>query len=250
MKKTVIISIILLFSFAQYIAAQDCKVLLPNLQGNYEGECKKGLADGHGKAVGAETYEGNFKKGLPNGYGKYIFKDGSTFEGDFKKGLKNGDGRLTFTINQRDSVVEGVWKKDVFKGKKELPPFSVTRNANVMRFRFREIDATRNRIDIRILRDGQHLDVERLTITPSSGRENNVLNNTTTIEEYQLPLKISISYVAASRTKNTHSLGGDKSTSFDKVTDNTNGGANGATVDCRFDIIITKAGYFQLELQN
>ena len=65
------------------VVAQDqtsaCQVLLPQIAGSYEGECKKGLAEGMGKAQGIDFYEGYFKKGYPDGHGKYAWKDGATF---------------------------------------------------------------------------------------------------------------------------------------------------------------------------
>ena len=37
---------------------------METLKGTYTGECKKGKANGRGKAVGTDTYEGFFKTGL------------------------------------------------------------------------------------------------------------------------------------------------------------------------------------------
>ncbi|MGV8092965.1 MAG: hypothetical protein AB2L24_14000 [Mangrovibacterium sp.] len=47
-----------------------CKVLLTEISGSYEGECKKGLADGFGKATGVDQYEGELKKRLPEREGE------------------------------------------------------------------------------------------------------------------------------------------------------------------------------------
>jgi hypothetical protein len=55
---------------------ENCKVLLPALSGNYEGGCKKGLADGKGKASGTDVYEGEFSKELPHGKGTYTWSNG------------------------------------------------------------------------------------------------------------------------------------------------------------------------------
>ena len=62
----------LLIATASVLIAQDksdCKVLAETLAESYEGDCKKGLADGKGKAIGTDSYEGGFKKGLPEGEG-------------------------------------------------------------------------------------------------------------------------------------------------------------------------------------
>ena len=40
---------------------KDCKVLMPGLQGTYEGGCRSGLAQGKGIARGTDTYTGNFR---------------------------------------------------------------------------------------------------------------------------------------------------------------------------------------------
>ena len=72
--------------FVTNIIAQhtDCLIKVKELQGTYEGECKKQKADGKGKAVGEDTYEGEFKEGFPNGTGKYSWKNGNWYTGSFK----------------------------------------------------------------------------------------------------------------------------------------------------------------------
>ena len=60
-------------SFAQY----DCKVKIQNLQGQYNGECKKGLANGQGSAKGVDSYTGEFRKGYPHGFGVYTYENDS-----------------------------------------------------------------------------------------------------------------------------------------------------------------------------
>jgi hypothetical protein len=101
--------------------AQDCAVEKPEIRGSYAGDCKKGKANGKGKAMGTDTYDGEFKSGLPDGEGVYTWKDGSQFNGKFVKGNKEGKGRLVYKMANRDSTVEGYWKKDVYVGKFEHP---------------------------------------------------------------------------------------------------------------------------------
>ncbi|MDP9229728.1 MAG: hypothetical protein M3O67_03525 [Bacteroidota bacterium] len=109
-------------SFSFIIQAQDCKVEVPTLQGKYEGRCKKNLADGMGKATGEDSYEGAFKEGYPNGKGKYTWKNGNWFDGYFKNGALEGEGNMHFvTPTNKDSVVTGFWKNNVYTGEYEKP---------------------------------------------------------------------------------------------------------------------------------
>ncbi len=91
----------------------NCKVLVENLQGQYNGECKKGLANGEGSARGIDSYTGNFKKGYPNGFGIYTFKNGSNYIGNFIKGQKDGYGLLN-TITEAGDLIQdyGLWLAD------------------------------------------------------------------------------------------------------------------------------------------
>ncbi len=103
-------------------SAQDCAVEKAELKGTYTGDCKKGKAHGKGKATGTDTYEGNFSAGLPDGNGTYRWSNGNEFTGEFSKGLKQGKGKLIYKrLNEKDSVIEGFWKKDVYAGKNENP---------------------------------------------------------------------------------------------------------------------------------
>lgn len=128
----------------------DCKVLLEPLAGQYEGDCKKGLASGNGKAVGTDIYEGAFKKGLPEGEGTYTWSNGDVFEGSFKKGLKEGDGKLTYNPERlADSVLTGFWKNDVYMGLYEQPYNVMSKTGPVNRVVVRKLGSSPNDILIR-----------------------------------------------------------------------------------------------------
>jgi hypothetical protein len=117
-----ILVILPVFVFASRLFAQDCSVEKESLKGTYTGECKKGKANGKGKAVGADTYEGDFKSGLPDGQGSYTWANGSTYSGKFARGKKEGKGVLIYKrTNGSDSVVDGYWKNDEYAGKYEKP---------------------------------------------------------------------------------------------------------------------------------
>lgn len=123
MKK--IAAIIFLFILPSLVYSQKhyetCQVLLKELQGEYKGECKKGLAHGQGFAKGTDSYQGKFKKGYPHGEGKYIWDENTYFEGHFRKGKKSGFGKSFSIINERDSITEGYWVNDIYIGKIENP---------------------------------------------------------------------------------------------------------------------------------
>ena len=72
--------------------ASDCRVIDPELQGHYEGGCRKGLAEGHGFARGTAEYEGEFHKGLKHGKGVKTWSWGDRYEGGFLNDRKNGKG--------------------------------------------------------------------------------------------------------------------------------------------------------------
>jgi hypothetical protein len=116
--------------------AQDtnCKVLKPEIASSYSGDCKKGLANGKGKAHGIDNYEGKFRNGLPHGNGLYRYANGDVYEGEFKNGLKDGNGKFTFKYMGKDSTYLGIWQEDKFV-KKILPAdYTIIQNLNVQRY--------------------------------------------------------------------------------------------------------------------
>lgn len=109
--------------FSAFNIQQDsCIINLPTLKGKYEGDCKNGIANGKGRAVGTDIYEGEFKNGLPHGKGTYQWKNGSIYTGQWREGLMHGEGSyFTKTSKGKDSLVKGEWKKGVYVSKKSEP---------------------------------------------------------------------------------------------------------------------------------
>lgn len=104
------------------VFSQDCKVEKKDIKGTYTGDCKRGKADGKGKAVGTDTYEGEFKSGLPDGEGIYTWANGDVYSGHFTKGHLDGKGFMKWKRpNAEDSTEGGFWKDDEYKGKYEKP---------------------------------------------------------------------------------------------------------------------------------
>lgn len=91
------------------LAQNDCKVLVKELEGQYNGECKKGLAHGDGAAQGIDTYIGEFKKGYPHGFGVYTYLNGSNYVGAFKKGIKDGYGLFNDVSSGNLIQYYGLW---------------------------------------------------------------------------------------------------------------------------------------------
>ena len=58
--------LIVIFVSSSFLNAQDrlSKVILKNLEGDYKGDCKYGLAKGQGEAKGIDRYIGSFKDGI------------------------------------------------------------------------------------------------------------------------------------------------------------------------------------------
>ncbi len=135
MKRTKLVTLLfVLFLFYNYGLAQgDCKVLLPALAGKYTGDCKSGLADGMGEAVGEDFYKGEFNKGLPNGEGTYLWKNGATYTGEWKKGKRHGSGKYEYRTREKDSVLAGEWRNDKFIGAQQIRPYVIEYRTGVGR---------------------------------------------------------------------------------------------------------------------
>jgi len=113
MKRITVISFLFFIFVATGYSQFNCKVLVKNLQGQYNGDCKKGLAHGQGAAKGIDRYVGSFRKGYPNGFGVYTYQDSSTFIGNFKRGVKNGYGLLNIvTKSGKIRQKYGLWMAD------------------------------------------------------------------------------------------------------------------------------------------
>jgi len=119
-----IASFLLIASFLFYTDtfSQNCKVEKEELKGSYTGDCKKGKANGKGKATGIDSYEGDFITGLPHGKGSYTWKNGDVYTGEFNKGMRDGEGKMIIKRpGNTDSLIEGYWQNDKYTGLKEKP---------------------------------------------------------------------------------------------------------------------------------
>lgn len=155
--KKLLLPIITLFCLCLFAYQADgqkeCDVLHDGLKDTYDGNCKKGLAHGVGKATGKlGLYEGSFRKGLPDGNGKLRYADGAYFDGTWDKGLRDGKGKF---VSSNNEVTEGYWKDDEYQGKYKKPyEYRVVRG-NLPRLSFNKRNDFGKDIELTFLRDGQ-----------------------------------------------------------------------------------------------
>ena len=148
-----------LFLAVKLTAQEPCKVLLPEIAASYEGPCKKGKAEGSGKAIGIDRYSGFFKDGFPSGKGIYNWENGDSYEGDWLKGMMDGQGKkIVKRPGKADSVVNGFWKKDTYIGKYERPFQIHNQSSQIERIEVRKsTDEDLNSISVELLNSGGSL---------------------------------------------------------------------------------------------
>jgi hypothetical protein len=146
-----------------------CKVLLTEISGSYEGECKKGLADGFGKATGVDQYEGEFKKGYPNGKGKYLWKNGDSYEGEWEKGMRDGYGRMIIKMELKDSTMTGYWSENTFIGQEKFPYKVNQKSINIVNIRFARLNNDKNQIEIVFNENSKPIPVYNFGVTELIG---------------------------------------------------------------------------------
>ena len=174
----------------------DCKVLAPNLNKEYKGECKKGLAHGQGQAWGDDdTYQGYFKKGYPHGKGTYTWKDGSTYTGEFSKGKMDGEGELTIVdASGNKQVKKGFFKKGIYIGISKTP-YKIISQQGIRSINFQENSANLNEVRLNIFNNGSKFIPSDLTIRDDNNTIVETRNGTVTLINAQFPLnRISVSF--------------------------------------------------------
>ncbi len=170
----VIINLLILMAFSINVSAQNCDVKLESISGKYEGDCKKGLANGKGKSVGTDTYEGEFKKGLPSGMGVYTWVNGDVFTGEFKKGLKEGKGMLTSPDKE---TLDGYWLDDEYIGKDSKPYKIMSQAATISKISVRRKSNDKNQIDISYQQLGRKVSYDNIKVTNQEGNFGSLIEN-------------------------------------------------------------------------
>jgi hypothetical protein len=171
--------------------APPCQVKVPALQGNYEGTCRDGLAQGNGKATGTDRYEGNFRKGLPHGKGTYTWASGDVYEGQWNMGQREGEGVFRGKVHGRDTTLTGMWKDDLYAGPRLVMP-KIIQKYNITDAGFTR-SGDGNRISVQFLQNGMPNNVEGLEIVTSSGSETQA-GRITMYYDLQFPFHCKINY--------------------------------------------------------
>lgn len=187
------ILVLLPFMTLTLMNGQECKVLMKSISGSYQGDCKRGKADGEGTAKGEDTYSGEFRKGLPHGKGIYTWKDGKVYEGGFDKGEKEGEGKLTIAP---DSVVTGFWKKDAYVGLFENPYRKIDKSANVSSYTINKVQDDINNLRFYVRVNQEQQDYPGFSFVVHSGRYQTQINNNDFVEltNVTFPIKLKANY--------------------------------------------------------
>ena len=219
----------LLFSgFVSAPGPADCEVLVEALQGNYEGDCKKGLANGEGKAAGTDTYEGEFKKGLPHGNGAYTWANGDVFKGEFSKGLKEGEGLLTFADGK--PTLKGYWIEDEYIGTEKTPYKVINKSVSANRVSFRRLAAEPSQIEFKFTRLGKPVKCRGLTLQGSYGVIMSENEFSKIVEVYSYPMQGAILF-SAMQTRDVA------------------GGNNGDFVEGNMEFSINQGGSWEITIE-
>lgn len=199
--KSILSFCVLNLFFLGVIFAQDCKVLKESISGTYEGDCKKGLAQGKGTAKGVDTYTGDFKKGLPDGNGTYTWADGRIYKGEFKNGMMDGAGELTGTLaGAEGNVITGYWEEDEYLGTTKEAYYVHRHSSEVRTVRVTEVkkakEEDKNAIFVNFTEKGANLFDQNISLDVSVGRHSRTQKSglATRIDVVIFPYRATINY--------------------------------------------------------
>lgn len=184
--------VIIFFLVSPTFCQDECKVLMPNISGEYNGKCKGGLAHGKGFAKGIDTYKGVFKAGMPFGKGEYKWSTGERYVGEWEFGKREGEGIYYYFEDNEPKTLDGIWIDDQYVGPKPENP-KVTAMTGIERYRFqRQSDG--NRVQVSFFINGiGNIDLEELTFHGSTGSQF-ITGNTMGYESVNFPFNCRITY--------------------------------------------------------
>lgn len=176
-------------------AQEPCKVLVPELVGEYEGGCRNGLAHGRGVAVGEDRYEGQFREGLPHGRGTYTWSDGRIYEGRWRDGQRDGRGTFVDLHDGEYSTTTGVWQADTFLRERRVRPYTVGVAFNMERYTVRKIADEPNRVMVTLQQGGtQNRNVRNFTFLMDGTGQAYTSGDQTGYQDVDFPAQCRISY--------------------------------------------------------
>ena len=142
----------------------------------YEGEYDNDLKNGFGifKWESGNKYIGHYTNDERDGIGKMIWTDGSYYIGEWKKGIQHGYGRMYFPDG---TVKEGLFDKNVFKGKEGLDSYDIPKELLDPNFNIMEHAGKDMKFSDEILGIGKPpLKGDRTIYTTSISRKKSALN--------------------------------------------------------------------------
>ena len=200
MRYLFILSILLYYTQNSIAQDSNCKVLMVSISGSYEGECKKGKAQGYGKAKGDHSYEGEFKKGRPHGEGTYNWSEKHWYKGSFNNSLKNGYGEMHSNLLGEDSLLIGYWRNDHYIGEEDLDDYEISENRNLEKVSVSLRNKEGASLRVKILRDKSlNANVRNIRVNSSSGHGRKG-SSSIVYENIEFPFHFSISYDTPNRT--------------------------------------------------
>ena len=231
MKKFILItSLFLAFYLVGVSQAITGPVLKKELAGKYEGEQKKGLAQGKGTATGKDSYTGDFKAGLPDGIGVYTDSVGNVFKGSFKYGLKEGKGEFTSPPSSGEKAMTGYWMDDKYMGKDRVDPYEIEQKVGSVSPRI-YMTGPGNVIDITVVDPVDNSNVAaNIQMIGQGNPRNDTSYNKYFFEDVKFPIEFDIRYQVRNKL----------------------GGINGSTAmaDNSIRFKITKPGKWSITLKN
>lgn len=186
-----------------------CKVLMKTIAGTYEGDCKKGLAHGYGKAVGLDTYEGEFKKGLPHGKGIYSWRNGDVYNGEWSKGKMDGKGELLkFREKENDLMISGYWLEGEYVGISRYPYKVISKSLTVNQVRFKRINADEKTVEFNFTRRGKPITVSGFSLLGGFGTIENQTGYSVKMRVHEFPFTGGIRFDVPDPIQTISSQGG------------------------------------------
>jgi len=171
MIKYALISVFFFIALSYDAVQEKCEVLKPEIALEYDGECRRGLAHGYGKATGADTYEGNFRNGLPHGEGIYTRSTGEVYEGGWRRGLQHGRGKYTYFEDGEEMVKTGRWVNGEFSSRAVIQAeYKINRQRSINDIRVISTGEGSN-VVLKITRSGLPLTYSNLNVSGSSGQQ-------------------------------------------------------------------------------